>query len=145
MACNLMLPHEDYVLNKFRIWNNDIFGRENLASFLAGRKTPPTIVPRPGVELPTSRTHRLHREQRVPRSTHSAKNGAERTRKRGEEKEEEKIKRGKRGQKKREESKRKPEMIDCPQSLECTAVHHTSLRCSNPQIRVLEPSNVAQI
>ena len=52
-----MLPHEDNVLNKFRIWKErHIQMRENRSSHLVGWKTHPTIVPRSGFELTTSRS-----------------------------------------------------------------------------------------
>ena len=52
-----MLPHEDNVLNKFRIWKErHIQMRENRTSHLVGWKTHPTILPRSGFELTTSRS-----------------------------------------------------------------------------------------
>ena len=57
MAYNECFPHEDNVLNKFRIWKErHIQMRENRSSHLVGWKTHPTILPRPGIELATSRS-----------------------------------------------------------------------------------------
>ena len=68
-----MLPHEDNVLNKFRIWKErHIQMRENRSSHLVGWKTHPTILPRPGIELTTSRSPRRQHDQGVLRLNHSA-------------------------------------------------------------------------
>ena len=68
-----MLPHEDNVLNKFRIWKErHIQMRENRSSHLVGWKTHPTILPRPGIELTTSRSPWRRHDQGVLRANHSA-------------------------------------------------------------------------
>ena len=68
-----MLPHEDNVLNKFRIWKErHIQMRENRSSHLVGWKTHPTIVPRSGFELTTSRSPWRRHDQRVLSANHSA-------------------------------------------------------------------------
>ena len=68
-----MLPHEDKVLNKFRIWKEShVQMRENRSSHLVWWKTHPTILPQPGFELTTSRTLQLQTWSKCPASNHSA-------------------------------------------------------------------------
>ena len=68
-----MLPHEDNVLNKFRIWKErHIQMRENRSSHLVGWTTHPTILPRPGIELTTSRSPQRQHDQGVLCPNHSA-------------------------------------------------------------------------
>ena len=62
----------DYVFQNFlKFGIEGHFRRENLTSFLVGRKTLLTIA-RPGREPTTSRTPRLHNKQGVPHPTCSA-------------------------------------------------------------------------
>ena len=44
MTCNLMLPHEDNVLNKFTIWKERRIRIENRTGFLVGLKIHPTTT-----------------------------------------------------------------------------------------------------
>ena len=55
MACNLPLPHEDNIPSEFRILKERHIQMREYQ--LVGLKTRPTIVPRSGFELTTSRLH----------------------------------------------------------------------------------------
>ena len=60
--------HEDKVLNKFGIWKErHVQMGENRASRLVGCKTHPTILPRSGFELTTSRTPQLQTWSKCPK------------------------------------------------------------------------------
>jgi len=64
IVCNLLLHHEDLILNKFRI--DGIFGGENLTSCVIGWKIP-NIVSRPGFEPPTHQDHEYESPMLLPR------------------------------------------------------------------------------
>ena len=54
MVCNLILPHEDDILNKFRIWNERHLQVRKPYQLPGWTKTRLTIMPRPGFEPATS-------------------------------------------------------------------------------------------
>ena len=60
------------IQNRFRILNEGIFGWENRISCLVGLKTHPTIVPRSGIKLTTSRLHSFNMAKVFHAFNHSA-------------------------------------------------------------------------
>ena len=67
MACNLTITHEDDFPNKFRIQK-----RKPYQLYGCGLKTHPTIVPRSGLELTTSRLHSFNMAKVSHALNHSA-------------------------------------------------------------------------
>ena len=57
MACNYCFPTRTTFQINSEFWKEGIFRWENRTSCLVGLKTHPTIVPRSGIELTTSRLH----------------------------------------------------------------------------------------
>ena len=58
MACNYCFPNGTIIFQiNSEFWKEGIFRWENRTSCLVGLKTHPTIVPRSGIELTTSRLH----------------------------------------------------------------------------------------